>query len=434
MPTVMLRAQSDERLARLAAAGSERAFEAIVERYRRPLMGYARRMVGDSRAEDVVQAALMGAWKQLQEGAEIRDPRAWLYRVVHNGAVNALKRSSASDLPLLDGAPARDLDLQDQVEHRETVRAALDAIAALPAQQRTALLAVCVQGRRHRDIGRELGVSEGAVRMLIHRARSTVRTAATALIPWPLAHWLAGSGRATELGGAGAGAGLIAGGTLKAAALIAAAGVAATAGPSAVETVQHQRTHAAHHTASAASAALAAPASRHGAPAAAALRTPARSLQVVRLTLRRAAPAAPRRRTLVADLAPRPSAPAASAPAQPVTPAAPTAAADPGATAHAAAPTTFLAPASAKAAPVAPVDDDYIAVDEDQPDLAAGEQAIGPDGVPDQYIPPDTPEELADEALANGPDDPAGTGDTSSNTSADPSSDPSADVPADKTP
>ena len=420
MPTVMLRAQSDERLARLAAAGSERAFEAIVERYRRPLMGYARRMVGDSRAEDVVQAALMGAWKQLQEGAEIRDPRAWLYRVVHNGAINALKRSSASDLPLFDGAPARDLDLQDQVEHRETVRAALDEIAALPAQQRTALLAVCVQGRRHRDISRELGVSEGAVRMLIHRARSTVRTAATALIPWPLAHWLAGGGRAAELGGAGAGAGLIAGGTFKAAALIAAAGVAATAGPSAVEAVQHQSSHHARHAATA--LVLSAPATTRRSGVAAPRSAAPLAPPVLRLAVQRATPAVPQRRTLVADARPAPSPAPAGAPAQPATPAS---APDAGATAHTATPTTFLAPASApapaKAAPPV-VDDDYIAVQEDPPDLAAGEQAIGPDGVPDQYIPPDTPEEQADAAIANGPDDPA---DTSADASAAPSAGPS---------
>ncbi|MCU0313627.1 MAG: hypothetical protein MUC84_06150, partial [Solirubrobacteraceae bacterium] len=90
MPTVLLRAQTDERLARLAALGSDRAFEAIVERYRRPLLGYARRMVGDSRAEDVVQAAFVNAWARMRDGAEIRDLRAWLFRIVHNGAVNQL--------------------------------------------------------------------------------------------------------------------------------------------------------------------------------------------------------------------------------------------------------------------------------------------------------------------------------------------------------
>ncbi len=180
---------------------------------------------------------MLGVWRQLQDGGEIRDLRAWLYRVVHNGAINAMKRASSSDLPLLDGAQSHGMDLQDQIEHRETIRTTLGEIAALPAQQRTALLAVCVQGRRHRDIGREMGVSEGAVKMLVHRARSTVRTAATALTPWPLASWIAGNGTAAGLGAGGTSAGLLAGGTLKAAALLATAGVLATAGPQAVHAV-----------------------------------------------------------------------------------------------------------------------------------------------------------------------------------------------------
>jgi hypothetical protein len=39
----LLRTQTDERLVALAAAGHERAFEAIVERYRRPLLRHCRR-------------------------------------------------------------------------------------------------------------------------------------------------------------------------------------------------------------------------------------------------------------------------------------------------------------------------------------------------------------------------------------------------------
>ncbi len=117
-----------------------------------------------------------------------------------------------------------------------------------------------------------------------------------------------------------------------------------------------------------------------------------------------------------------------SAPAEPAPPAAP-APTDTGTTTggHTATPTSFLAPASApaRAAPSDPAaDGDLIPVEEDPPDLAAGEQAIPADGVPDQYIPPDTPEELADEAIANGPDDPADT--TAAPSTADTAADPSA--------
>ncbi len=247
-PTIVLRAQSDERLARLAASGNERAFEAIVDRYRQPLLRYATRIIGDSRADDVVQAAFVSAWTKLHDGEDVRELKAWLYRIVHNGSLNAMKRASSRDLPLLvDNPMATGDDSQSEVERREAVREVLGEIASLPEQQRHAFLAVAVDGRRHRDVGLELGVSEGAVRMLIHRARSSVRAAAAAFSPWPLLAWLKGSGGAgaatTTAASAGgtaggsAGAGLLTGGVLKAGALVAATGVVATAGPPAVRAV-----------------------------------------------------------------------------------------------------------------------------------------------------------------------------------------------------
>lgn len=59
--TTLLRTQSDARLASLAGEGHERAFEAIVERYRRPLLRYCRRFLPEPRAEDVVQIAFLKA-------------------------------------------------------------------------------------------------------------------------------------------------------------------------------------------------------------------------------------------------------------------------------------------------------------------------------------------------------------------------------------
>src|SRR3712207_6547278 len=90
----LLRTQPDRRLTALAADGSEPAFEALVERYRRPLQSYCRRLLlPQETAEDVVQQALLSTWQTLRGGTEIADVRAWLYRVTHNGALNALRRS-----------------------------------------------------------------------------------------------------------------------------------------------------------------------------------------------------------------------------------------------------------------------------------------------------------------------------------------------------
>ena len=81
----------------------------------------------------------------------------------------------------------------DEVERREDARDALSGLAALPERQREALLRVAVEGRPQGEVARELGVSEGAVRQLVHRARLTLRAAATAVVPLPLASWAAGA-------------------------------------------------------------------------------------------------------------------------------------------------------------------------------------------------------------------------------------------------
>jgi len=102
----LLATQSDERLLALVRDGHERAFEALVNRYRKPLLNYCRRLsLPEGRAEDVLQQALLKTWIALRDGAEVRDIKAWLYRVVHNTAVNVV-RTTASGSPTRRCAPA----------------------------------------------------------------------------------------------------------------------------------------------------------------------------------------------------------------------------------------------------------------------------------------------------------------------------------------
>ncbi|HEX8087080.1 MAG TPA: sigma-70 family RNA polymerase sigma factor [Solirubrobacteraceae bacterium] len=194
IPSALLRTQTDKRLVALAADGSEPAFEALVERYRKPLQSYCRRMLLPAEAaEDVVQQAFLSTWQALRRGTEVRDARAWLYRVTHNAAVNALRRSGYDHDQLDDalhgaGAPEEDL------ERRIAIRRTLAGLAALPEMQREALLRTAVEGQSHEEVARELGLSDGAVRGLVYRARATLRTAATALTPAPVAQWAASVG------------------------------------------------------------------------------------------------------------------------------------------------------------------------------------------------------------------------------------------------
>src|SRR5215203_4996668 len=191
--SVLLRTQSDERLVVLARNGHERAFEAIVERYRGPLLRAARRYLPEARAEDALQQAYLAAWSALQRGDEVRDLRAWLYRIVHNTALNQL-RLSGYDYAQLEESLRGGEAPQEEMERRAVVRQTLTGLAALPERQREALLRIAVEGRSQEEVAVALGVSEGAVRQLVHRARLTLRAAATAVVPMPLAQWAAAAG------------------------------------------------------------------------------------------------------------------------------------------------------------------------------------------------------------------------------------------------
>src|SRR3954452_9961019 len=186
----LLRTQSDARLVELARDGHERAFEAIVERYRRQLHRYVRRMLPSARVEDVLQISFMNAWGSLRDGAEVRDLRPWLYRITHNAAVNQLKRAGYDFEELSESLSGADTT-EDDADRRAVMRETLSSLAALPERQRKALLETAVEGRNPHDVAMEMGMRDGAFRQLVFRARATMRAAATAVTPMPFALWAA---------------------------------------------------------------------------------------------------------------------------------------------------------------------------------------------------------------------------------------------------
>jgi RNA polymerase sigma factor (sigma-70 family) len=193
----LLRTQSDERLVALAQAGHEQAFEAIVRRYRRPLVQHGRRVLGDSQAEDAVQQALLAAWRGLRRGDDVHALQPWLHTIVHNASLNLLRANGKHDTELTGSLSTAD-EPHDELERELTVRRTLADVAALPERQRTALVGVAMEGRSQDEMARALGLSQGAFRQLVHRARTTLRAAATAFTPMPAATWLAAAGTRSE--------------------------------------------------------------------------------------------------------------------------------------------------------------------------------------------------------------------------------------------
>jgi RNA polymerase sigma factor (sigma-70 family) len=227
MPASLLRALSDARLAALVTTGHDRAFEVLVSRHRNELLRHCRRLrLPDGAAEDVVQHALMSAWAALRRGSEVREPRAWLHRIVHHEALRAITANQPQD-ELSEALPGPG-SLESWVETRATVHETLCGIAALPAQQRDALLGTAADGMSHDQLAAKMGLTPQAVRGLVYRARATMRAGMAAVFPAPLINWMFGQSN-EAIAGAGAGTGLV-GLLLKGGAAGVAAVVLATAG------------------------------------------------------------------------------------------------------------------------------------------------------------------------------------------------------------
>lgn len=189
----LLATQSDARLADLAARGHERAFEALILRYRRALLAYCSKLLmSDALAEDALQQGLLQAWLALRSGTDVRDPRSWLYRIVHNAALNAQR--SAGDTHQELPATLHDPETAEEAARRAVaIRNVFAGLAALPENQREALVRTAVQGQSHDQVATALGLSDESVRGLVYRARAAMRAAVTAVTPPPLINWVLSS-------------------------------------------------------------------------------------------------------------------------------------------------------------------------------------------------------------------------------------------------
>ena len=156
--------------------GDPQAFEELVEETHRRVFTLAYRLVGDRHeAEDVAQDAYLKVFRSIRGFRGEASFDTWLYRIVSNTAITHLRRrgrfgdlaKEADEIVQLPepGAAADPVD-RDEV-HR--------ALAALPAAQRSVLMLKDVYGFSCAEIGEQMGLSEGAVKVRLHRARKRLK-------------------------------------------------------------------------------------------------------------------------------------------------------------------------------------------------------------------------------------------------------------------
>jgi len=187
----VLRDADDTVLARKAAMGDRDAFTVIAHRHGPAMYRFARRIVqDDGDAEDVVQDALVGAWRDLDQFRGAASLRTWLFRLTINRARTALRKRRPA--PLGDrtaepgvsagtiGVAAAADPAQEAI--RERLLAALDAaLAGLPERSRIAWILREIDGLSYDEIVAVTGMTRNSIRGHVYRAR---RTLAQRLATW----------------------------------------------------------------------------------------------------------------------------------------------------------------------------------------------------------------------------------------------------------
>ena len=161
---------------RTPKAELDRAFEDLYRTHLRDVYSYAYYRVGNHHdAEDLTEQAFLQAYRHFDRArreSNGRPLRPWLIRIAHNLASNYHRDRARRPAAALDAVepPSHPHDTEQIVEGREELRLVMDRLDRLADDRREALIMRFALGMSNCEIARALGRSDGATKVLIHRA------------------------------------------------------------------------------------------------------------------------------------------------------------------------------------------------------------------------------------------------------------------------
>jgi len=184
-----LESLSDAEVMLRVGAGDDAAFEWLVRKYRRPMIGFMYRMTRNQAvAEELAQEVFLRVYRSRSSYAAQARFTTWLYRIATNLAVNYARDSRAErtsrklclDAPDLASGTLPDVadagaTAEQAMLREERLAAIRRQVHGLPERQRLAVLMHKYQGLEYREIAQVLKLSESATKSLLFRAYETLR-------------------------------------------------------------------------------------------------------------------------------------------------------------------------------------------------------------------------------------------------------------------
>ena len=169
--SIPLRLVGDERLAKLAAAGDQRAFTAIYERHSQGLYRYILSILRNAEdANDAVQGTMMKALLAIPAKRPEVPLRPWLYRIAHNEAISVQRRQPSHGV-LTEDAAGSERGAHDEWADRDDLKQLVSDLLELPERQRAALVMRELSGLEYDEIGLSLGTSAAGAKQTVYEAR-----------------------------------------------------------------------------------------------------------------------------------------------------------------------------------------------------------------------------------------------------------------------
>lgn len=164
----------DEQLAALAGEGHADAFDLLYRRHEPVLSAFCRRRLGREDGEDALQETFLRAHRALAATGSPRAVRPWLFAIARNRCLTVLAARGEPAVPIgQDTAPGVD-DVADRVGLRAELDEVLGDLAALPGDQRRALVLAELGDLSQAEVACAIGCRPGKVKALVFQARAAL--------------------------------------------------------------------------------------------------------------------------------------------------------------------------------------------------------------------------------------------------------------------
>lgn len=155
-------------------AGNTEDYKEIILHFQSGVIRYLYRMTGDRDvACDLAQDTFIQAYRGVLKTVEIKNLKAWLYRIATNNSLQYIRRRKIISFVSFESAGRETKPGEDKTEEI----AVREALKKIPEKQRTCLVLHFIEGFKYREIAETLGTTEEAVRKQVARGKAVFRKA-----------------------------------------------------------------------------------------------------------------------------------------------------------------------------------------------------------------------------------------------------------------